>query len=217
MAIHNVFFGGDGRHTYDRHSFVHESSPSHVVRYEGLLLNRHIVLPFQFDAGLEGWRNYTKMEGQFEVGDTLRTHLVGQHALLTNLVFHNKVASGERNDQGTITTATQVEVQFIKADGSKLDNTETVTIDLSQVGTTVINATGKVGEAGAVIDMQQILTSEKVFVEIKLTQGTLKDSCFSAFLELVDMYDVRGCTCVKEPCEVEYPDPLCPPNGFRRG
>lgn len=214
MAIHNVFFGGDGAHRYDRHSFVHDSSESHAVRYEGLLLNRHIVLPFYFDAGKEGWRNYAKMEGKFAVGDTLRTHLVGAHALLTNLVFHNKLASGIRNDRGEIETATQVEVSFVKADGTKVDNTEAVTIDLSKVGTTVINATGKVAEDGAVVDMQQVFTTEKVFVQVKLTAGTLDEGCFSAFLELVDMFDVRGCTCVPATCETEYPDPLCPPNGL---
>lgn len=214
MAIHNVFFGGDGAHRYDRHSFVHDASAGHVVRYEGLLLNRHIVLPFYFDAGKDSWRHYTKMEGKFAVGDTLRTHLVGAHALLTNLVFHNKLASGLRNDRGEIETATQVEVSFIKGDGSPVDNTQAVTIDLSKVGTTVINATGKVADAGAAIDMQQVFTTEKVYVQIKLNAGTLDEGCFSAFLELVDMYDVRGCTCVAAPCETEYPNPLCPPGGL---
>ena len=217
MAIRNVFHGGDGRTGYERHMFVADASDKLLVRYEGLLLNRHIVLPFLFDAGLDGWLNYVEMEGKIEVNDELRTHLVGHHANIKKLVFHNKMKSGERDpaNPNTITTPTKVEVSFVDKAGAPLTGTSPVELDLSTVGTHIIDAAGLINLSGGDYVETGLFTTDNAFVSVKLTAGTLSDACFSMFLELVDFIDVRGCSCLPTPCESNFPDPNCPPFGIQ--
>jgi len=214
MAVHKVFFGGNGRGGYERHSRVADATSDLRVRYEGLLLNRHHVLDFLFDAGLEEWRGYVEMEGKFEVGDELLTHWIGDNANIQKLVFHNKRESGVVDQaSGNITTPTSVEVSFVDATGADILGTSPVTIDLSKTGRTVIDGQGEV-DVSAAFQTQQLMTAENAYVKVKLTAGTLENACFSMFLDFVDFIDVRGCTCDPIPCETTYPDPLCPPGGL---
>ena len=216
MAIHNVFLGGNARTGYERHSFVSGASDDLEVRYEGLLLNRHIVLPFEFDGGLDGWRNYFSMEGEVKADDDFRTHLIGRHANIKKIVFHNKSKSGvrDKNNPATITTPTKVELSVVDKTGAPILGTSAVEIDLSEIGTTVLDATGKVTVTAGFAE-SQLFTTENAFINVKFKEGSLLDACFSVFVELVDFMDVRGCTCAPMPCEVEYPQPNCPPFGIK--
>lgn len=213
MAIRNVFHGGDGRTGYERHLYVSDASDDLLVRYEAMLPRRHFVIPFHFDAATDGWRNYVEMEDEIKTGDSLRTHLIGKHANVKKLVFHNKKPSGVRDpgNPNTITTATKVEVSFVNKAGTPLTGTTAVELDLSKAGTFIIDAAGLIDLQNGDYVETGLFTTENAFVDVKFTAGTATDSCFSAFLDLVDFYDVISCSCAPAPCEVEYPQPGCPP------
>ena len=227
MAVFKLYYGGDARHVGYRHSRIADSAPRGEVRYAGHLPRKHYVLPFEYDGGLDEWMRFREMEGKFATGDVVHTHLLSADSRIDALVVHNKRAAGDRNDpMGAITTPAKV--KFGLYDGETLV-AETDEIDMSKIGRTVLefgtasqpkastkkdtNDDGKVTKAdtpATAITSNGAYLANNGTIRMTVVEGAgLSAACFTAFVELVDFLDVRGCSCAREECEGEYPEPEC--------
>jgi len=106
---------------------------------------------------------------------------------------------------------------------------ETDEIDLSVIGRTVLefgatasakqstkkdtNDDGKITKADS---PATAITSNGAYLgnngSIRMTvvaANGLSAGCLTAFVEVVDFLDVRGCSCAAVECESEYPEPEC--------
>lgn len=225
MTIHKVFYGGDLRHIGTQHSRVAGRS-SELVRYAGHLPRKHFVLPFEYDGGRDEWVRYAEMQGIFATGDELWTHELSADSRVETLFITNKRPAGLRDDvSGAITTPAKV--KFGLYDGNTMV-AETGEIDLSKVGVTILefgatakSATGKKdtnddGVVNSADTPTTTLTARGAYlgnngtIRMSVIDGSgLNSACFTAFVDVVDFLDVRGCSCVQAACESEYGEPIC--------
>lgn len=226
MTVYKLFYGGDARHVGYRHSRIADSQ-SAQVRYAGHLPNKHFVLPWEYDGGLDEWVRFREMEAPFADGDVVHTHLLSADSRVDALVIHNKKATGDKDDT-THKVTTPAKVKFGLYDGEKLV-AETDEIDLSVIGRTVLefgatasakqstkkdtNDDGKITKADS---PATAITSNGAYLgnngSIRMTvvaANGLSAGCLTAFVEVVDFLDVRGCSCAAVECESEYPEPEC--------
>lgn len=225
MAIHKLFKGGDlvgVGHTHTRKA----DSQSDLVRYAGHLPTRHFVLDFAYDGGDSSWAEYAEMHGAFATGDVLHTHLLSRDTRVNSVVFSNKKPAGAVDEVSrAITTPAKVKVGLY--DGDTLV-AQTDDIDLSVIGLTVLEFTavakkGKVvkdtNNDGVVTDADApatLTTSQGAYlgnngsVRVTVVDGTgISTACFAVFADVVDFLSASPCSCAKEPCGAEYPDPVC--------
>lgn len=226
MRIRNVYRGGDLRHVGQQHSFASGNS-SDEVRYAGHLPRRHFVLDFYMDGGKEEWQEYFRMEGDVAANDAFGVFLLGADTRVDTLVVHNKRATGVIDTKtGAITKPAKV--KFVLYDGETVVK-ETDEIDLSVIGRTVLDfgsvqsysvttnkdtdGDGKHTDADTnsplIMSNGAWLTNVGVVRMVVVDDSGMESACLSAFLEIVDFCDVRGCECVQPACESEYPEPIC--------
>lgn len=225
MTVFKLFLGGDARHVGYRHSRIADNS-NPLVRYAGHLPNRHFVVPFEYDGASGEWTRFREMEGHFATGDIVHTHLLSADSRVDALVVHNKKQAGARDEKGAITTAGKV--KFGLYDGETLVD-ETEEIDLSVIGRTVLefgkavnakNSTKKDSDGDGKVTKKDTATTaitslgaylgSNGSIRMTVVDGSgIDGACISAFVEVVDFLDVRGCTCGEPACDSTYPEPEC--------
>lgn len=214
MTVFKLFLGGDARHVGYRHSRIADNS-NPLVRYAGHLPNRHFVVPFEYDGASGEWTRFREMEGHFATGDIVHTHLLSADSRVDALVVHNKKQAGARDEKGAITTAGKV--KFGLYDGENLVD-ETEEIDLSVIGRTVLefgkavnakSSTKKDSPATAITSLGAYLGNNGSIRMTVVDGSGIDGACISAFVEVVDFLDVRGCTCGEPACDSTYPEPEC--------
>lgn len=226
MAVFKLYYGGDARHTGQRHSRIADSTPDTEVRYAGHLPNKHFVLPWEYDSGAEEWRNFREMEGEFSNGDVVHTHLLSADSRVDALVVHVKKAAGATDDTGKITTPAKA--QFDLYDGNAfIKGTGEITFDkpgryiVEFAAPTVVGVGDKTDtNDDGVRDEKDVLSSAATHRGTYLGEnGTIRmtildasgfsAACLTAFVEVVDFLCVRDCSCAPVECESEYPEPQC--------
>lgn len=227
MTVHKLYYGGDLRPVgFYNHSRKTDTTTK-LVRYAGHLPTKHFVVPFEYDGGLEEWQYYAELHESFAKGDVVYTHSLSADSRVDALVIHNKKAAGTKDDKtGKITKAAKV--KFGLYDGETMV-AETDTIDMSVVGRTVLefgkavaakadtpkdtNKDGKVDKDDmpktAITSLGAYLGSNGSIRMTVVDDSGINGACFTAFVEVVDFLDVRGCSCVSECCPSEYPEPQC--------
>lgn len=228
MAIHKLYYGGDERQVGFNHS-RRTGSEAANVRYAGHLPTKHWVLPFEYDAGTDEWRNYAEMHDAFATGDVIHTHLMGADTRVETLVIHNKKATGIKDDvTGRVTTPAKVKFGLYAGETMVAETDE---MDLSVIGRTVLefgasadkrastdkdtNDDGKLTKAdtppATVVTDRGAYLNEKATIRMTVIDGSgMAAACFSAFVEITDFFDARGCSCDNPGCPAdEYPEPVC--------
>lgn len=227
MTVYKLYYGGDRRHV----GFEHSRSQGYetaLIRYAGHLPTKHLVLPFEYDGTSDEWRQFHSMHEPFVTGDVVHTHALSADSRIETLVFHNKKAVGTRDPvSNAITTAAKVKLGLYAGETMVAESDE---IDLSVIGRTVVEfGTGAIKKASTKKDTNNdgtvnagdtpeatVVTDRGAYLNqngtIRLTvvEGAgIASACFTAFVELTDFLDVRGCGCEKIECESSYPDPIC--------
>lgn len=158
------------------------------VHYAHHLVDRHVVLPFIYDATLQSFQNVlNQYDREILVdGDSAATHWLYAGTKVYDIVFNIKQPTA-----GVTLTA-----QLRKAsDGSAIG--DPLTVDMSTTGYVQLAPTAPV------------FLSEDTYLDVAIAGGNLHTSCFSIMVELVYFNDQHKCACVRVPCEVEFPEPMC--------
>ena len=161
------------------------------VHYADHLVDRHVVLPFIFDATapkygsvIRGYDNKVLVDG-----DSMATHWLYGGTKVTDIVAHVKKA----------TEGVTLKAQLRKVSDNAVIGTA-LTIPLTDAG--YVNLAPAKG----------ILLTEDAYLDVSIAGGNLHSSCFSLFVELTYFNDQHECGCARIPCEVEFPDMMCAPS-----
>lgn len=161
------------------------------VHYADHLVDRHVVLPFIFDATAPKYGSVIReYDNKVLVdGDSMATHWLYGGTKVTDIVAHVKKAT-----EGVTLTAQLRKVSDNDVIGTAL--------------TIPLTAAGYVNLAPAI----DILLTEDAYLDVSIAGGNLHSSCFSLFVELTYFNDQHECGCARIPCEVEFPDMMCAPS-----
>lgn len=161
------------------------------VHYADHLVDRHVVLPFIFDATAPKYGSVIReYDNKVLVdGDSMATHWLYGGTKVTDIVAHVKKAT-----DGVTLKAQLRKVSDNTAIGTAL------TIPLAAAG--YVNLAPSKG----------ILLTEDAYLDVSIAGGNLHSSCFSLFVELTYFNDQHECGCARIPCEVEFPDMMCAPS-----
>ena len=161
------------------------------VHYADHLVDRHVVLPFIFDATAPKYGSVIReYDNKVLVdGDSMATHWLYGGTKVTDIVAHVKKA----------TEGVTLKAQLRKvSDNAVIGNA--LTIPLTSAG--YVNLAPAKG----------ILLTEDAYLDVSIAGGNLHSSCFSLFVELTYFNDQHECGCARIPCEVEFPDMMCAPS-----
>ena len=161
------------------------------VHYADHLVDRHVVLPFIFDATAPKYGSVIReYDNKVLVeGDSMATHWLYGGTKVTDIVAHVKKA----------TEGVTLKAQLRKvSDNAVIGNA--LTIPLTSAG--YVNLAPNKG----------ILLTEDAYLDVSIAGGNLHSSCFSLFVELTYFNDQHECGCARIPCEVEFPDMMCAPS-----
>lgn len=162
------------------------------INYAGHIPERHFVLPYDFDGGSFGIREWMRMEtptGNVVAGDTIDTAYINEGSQIRTVVIHNKKAAA----------GTTVSFRFVNtATGAPIGTA--IPVDLSVVGYTGLG----------VADMKLPIPAN-ASLRMTLVGGDLRAACFGVFTELVDFKSRTDCGCA--PLDCDSP-PLPPANCF---
>ena len=161
------------------------------VHYADHLVDRHVVLPFIFDATAPKYGSVIReYDNKVLVdGDSMATHWLYGGTKVTDIVAHVKKA----------TDGVTLKAQLRKVSDNTVIGTA-LTIPLA--------AAGYVNLAPS----KDILLTEDAYLDVSIAGGNLHSSCFSLFVELTYFNDQHECGCARIPCEVEFPDMMCAPS-----
>ena len=161
------------------------------VHYADHLVDRHVVLPFIFDATAPKYGSVIREYDNkvLVCGDSMATHWLYDGTKVTDIVAHVKKA----------TKGVTLKAQLRKVSDNAVIGTA-LTIPLT--------AAGYVNLAPA----KGILLTEDAYLDVSIAGGNLHSSCFSLFVELTYFNDQHECGCARIPCEVEFPDMMCAPS-----
>lgn len=161
------------------------------VHYADHLVDRHVVLPFIFDATAPKYGSVIReYDNKVLVdGDSMATHWLYGGTKVTDIVAHVK-----KTTEGVTLKAQLRKVSDNAAIGTAL------TIPLTSAG--YVNLAPSKG----------ILLTEDAYLDVSIAGGNLHSSCFSLFVELTYFNDQHECGCARIPCEVEFPDMMCAPS-----
>ena len=161
------------------------------VHYADHLVDRHVVLPFIFDATAQKYGSVIReYDNKVLVGgDSMATHWLYGGTKVTDIVAHVKKA----------TEGVTLKAQLRKVSDNAVIGTA-LTIPLT--------AAGYVNLAPA----KGILLTEDAYLDVSIAGGNLHSSCFSLLVELTYFNDQHECGCARIPCEVEFPDMMCAPS-----
>lgn len=161
------------------------------VHYADHLVDRHVVLPFIFDATAPKYGSVIReYDNKVLVdGDSMATHWLYGGTKVTDIVAHVKKA----------TEGVTLKAQLRKVSDNAVIGTA-LTIPLA--------AAGYVNLAPS----KDILLTEDAYLDVSIAGGNLHSSCFSLFVELTYFNDQHECGCARIPCEVEFPDMMCAPS-----
>lgn len=162
------------------------------VHYADHLVDRHVVLPFIFDATAPKYGSVIReYDNKVLVdGDSMATHWLYGGTKVTDIVAHVKKATDAR--------------VTLKAQLRKVSDNAVIGTAL----TIPLTAAGYVNLAPA----KGILLTEDAYLDVSIAGGNLHSSCFSLFVELTYFNDQHECGCARIPCEVEFPDMMCAPS-----
>ena len=161
------------------------------VHYADHLVDRHVVLPFIFDATAPKYGSVIReYDNKVLVdGDSMATHWLYGGTKVTDIVAHVKKA----------TEGVTLKAQLRKvSDNAVIGNA--LTIPLTSAGYANLALT------------KGILLTEDAYLDVSIAGGNLHSSCFSLFVELTYFNDQHECGCARIPCEVEFPDMMCAPS-----
>lgn len=161
------------------------------VHYADHLVDRHVVLPFIFDATAPKYGSVIReYDNKVLVdGDSMATHWLYGGTKVTDIVAHVKKA----------TKGVTLKAQLRKVSDNAVIGTA-LTIPLT--------AAGYVNLAPA----KGILLTEDAYLDVSIAGGNLHSSCFSLLVELTYFNDQHECGCARIPCKVEFPDMMCAPS-----
>lgn len=161
------------------------------VHYADHLVDRHVVLPFIFDATAPKYGSVIReYDNKVLVdGDSMATHWLYGGTKVTDIVAHVKKA----------TEGVTLKAQLRKVSDNAVIGTA-LTIPLTDAG--YVNLALAKG----------ILLTEDAYLDVSIAGGNLHSSCFSLFVELTYFNDQHECGCARIPCEVEFPDMMCAPS-----
>lgn len=161
------------------------------VHYADHLVDRHVVLPFIFDATAPKYGSVIReYDNKVLVdGDSMATHWLYGGTKVTDIVAHVKKA----------TEGVMLKAQLRKVSDNAVIGTA-LTIPLAAAG--YVNLDPSKG----------ILLTEDAYLDVSIAGGNLHSSCFSLFVELTYFNDQHECGCARIPCEVEFPDMMCAPS-----
>ena len=161
------------------------------VHYADHLVDRHVVLPFIFDATAPKYGSVIReYDNKVLVdGDSMATHWLYGGTKVTDIVAHVK-----KETEGVTLKAQLRKV----SDNAVIGNA--LTIPLTSAG--YVNLAPNKG----------ILLTEDAYLDVSIAGGNLHSSCFSLFVELTYFNDQHECGCARIPCEVEFPDMMCAPS-----
>ena len=161
------------------------------VHYADHLVDRHVVLPFIFDATAPKYGSVIReYDNKVLVdGDSMATHWLYGGTKVADIVAHVKKA----------TEGVTLKAQLRKvSDNAVIGNA--LTIPLTAAGYVNLAPT------------KDILLAEDAYLDVSIAGGNLHSSCFSLFVELTYFNDQHECGCARIPCEVEFPDMMCAPS-----
>ena len=161
------------------------------VHYADHLVDRHVVLPFIFDATAPKYGSVIReYDNKVLVdGDSMATHWLYGGTKVTDIVAHVKKA----------TEGVTLKAQLRKvSDNAVIGNA--LTIPLTAAGYVNLAPT------------KDILLTEDAYLDVSIAGGNLHSSCFSLIVELTYFNDQHECGCARIPCEVEFPDMMCAPS-----
>ena len=161
------------------------------VHYADHLVDRHVVLPFIFDATAPKYGSVIReYDNKVLVdGDSMATHWLYGGTKVTDIVAHVKKT----------TEGVTLKAQLRKVSDNAVIGTA-LTIPLTSAG--YVNLAPAKG----------ILLTEDAYLDVSIAGGNLHSSCFSLFVELTYFNDQLECCCARIPCEVEFPDMMCAPS-----
>ena len=161
------------------------------VHYADHLVDRHVVLPFIFDATAPKYGSVIReYDNKVLVdGDSMATHWLYGGTKVTDIVAHVKKA----------TEGVTLKVQLRNVSDNAVIGTA-LTIPLKAAGYVNLAPT------------KDILLTEDAYLDVSIAGGNLHSSCFSLFVELTYFNDQHECGCARIPCEVEFPDMMCAPS-----
>ena len=161
------------------------------VHYADHLVDRHVVLPFIFDATAPKYGSVIReYDNKVLVdGDSMATHWLYGGTKVTDIVAHVKKA----------TEGVTLKAQLRKVSDNAVIGTA-LTIPLTDAG--YVN----------LVSTKGILLTEDAYLDVSIAGGNLHSSCFSLFVELTYFNDQHECGCARIPCEVEFPDMMCAPS-----
>ena len=161
------------------------------VHYADHLVDRHVVLPFIFDATAPKYGSVIReYDNKVLVDrDSMATHWLYGGTKVTDIVAHVKKA----------TEGVTLKAQLRKVSDNAVIGTA-LTIPLAAAG--YVNLAPSKG----------ILLTEDAYLDVSIAGGNLHSSCFSLFVELTYFNDQHECGCARIPCEVEFPDMMCAPS-----
>lgn len=161
------------------------------VHYADHLVDRHVVLPFIFDATAPKYGSVIReYDNKVLVdGDSMATHWLYGGTKVTDIVAHVKKA----------TEGVTLKAQLRKVSDNAVIGTA-LTIPLTAAG--YVNLAPTKG----------ILLTEDAYLDVSIAGGNLHSSCFSLLVELTYFNDQHECGCARIPCKVEFPDMMCAPS-----
>lgn len=183
----NLFSAGQTSGNINDGSFP-TSNVKGGVHYAAHLAQRHVVLPFVFDGT---WHKFTGIIENtkgvgFDNGDSMATHWLYEGSKVTDIVAHVK----------GVTAGVTLTAQLRKvSDDSPIGGPLTIGLDTAGY----IRLAPKTA----------IFLEEDAYLDVAIAGGNVKSSCFAIMVELTYFNDQHDCGCRREPCEVEYPDPMC--------
>lgn len=157
------------------------------IHYADHLVDRHVVLPFIFDAKSKPHYGafVSEVPEALVTGDVINTQYLYAGTRVHSIVVHNKAVS-----------TAKLTIKLVNATTGATIGSTTASADLSDVGFTV--------KAFPVS-----ILPEDTLVQVTIDSGDLRSSCFSTFVELTYYNDDHQCSCARPACDVTFPEPMC--------
>jgi hypothetical protein len=189
MARYGIAQGGNKRN-FPQWDNLYSSAREGFIHYASHLMTRHKVIPLNFDGAHGNWHSYFKQEmpsGHPVLNDEFDMLWLNAGSRINSIVIHNKVVAP---------AATAVTVRIEDTAGVVV--LAAVTVPLTTAGWVSIPV--------------NLLLTQNASVVVKHTAGpagSLEQTCFTVFADLVNYYSEHECSCATTFCDVTMPNPVC--------
>lgn len=129
---------------------------------------------------------------------------IARNSKVNSIIFYN-LGGKVKPDEDCLDCDTPI-IKLALFDGQEEGDvvSSTITeINLKEDDRVIIEPSSDIGGA--------YFTDNVGYVGIQVVKGEKLLACFQIVVEVVDLSPTHTCNCIDEPCETEYPDPLCVP------